>query len=77
MALSGVAASADARPTDQTREVFRILSAQLDGQLARLNTAMQGLSAINADLKRAGLTEIVPSTDEPKNTPAVRTGSTT
>ncbi len=66
-ALSGVAASSDARPTDQTREVFKILSAQLDAQLARLNTAMQGLSSINADLKSAGLAEIVPSTDEPKN----------
>ena len=76
-ALSGVAASADARPTDQTREVFRILSAQLDTQLARLNTAMQSLVSINADLKSAGLAAIVPSTDEPKNTPAVRTGSTT
>ncbi len=68
-ALSGVAASADARPTDQTREVFKILSAQLDAQLARLNTAMQGLSSINADLKSAGLPEIVPGTDESKNTP--------
>ena len=66
-ALSGVAASADARPTDQTREVFKILSAQLDAQLARLNTAMQGLSSINSDLKSAGLPEIVPSTDEPKS----------
>jgi hypothetical protein len=66
-ALSGVAASADARPTDQTREVFKILSAQLDAQLARLNTAMQGLSSINADLKSAGVAEIVPSTDEPKS----------
>ena len=66
-ALSGVAASADARPTDQTREVFKILSAQLDAQIARLNTAMQGLSSINAELKSAGLAEIVPSTDEPKN----------
>jgi hypothetical protein len=66
-ALSGVASSADARPTDQTRVVFKILSAQLDAQLARLTTAMQGLSSINADLKTAGLQEIVPSTDEPKN----------
>ncbi|MFN2603731.1 MAG: glycosyl hydrolase [Gemmatimonadaceae bacterium] len=66
-ALSGVAGSADARPTDQTRAVFKILSVQLDVQLARLNTAMQGLSSINADLQRAGVAEIVPSTDEPKN----------
>jgi hypothetical protein len=65
-ALGGVAEGADARPTDQTREVFKTLSAQLDAQLARLNTAMQSLPSINADLKSAGLAEIVPSTDEPK-----------
>jgi hypothetical protein len=65
-ALGGVASGADARPTDQTREVFRILSGQLDAQLARLNTAIQALGAVNADLRAAGLKEIVPSTDEPK-----------
>ena len=65
-ALAGVASSADARPTDQTREVFRILSAQLDVLLSRLNTAMQALSSVNAELKSVGVAEIVPSTDEPK-----------
>jgi photosystem II stability/assembly factor-like uncharacterized protein len=69
-ALAGVAASADARPTDQTREVFRILSAQLDAQLSRLNTALGSLNTINPDLKAAGQKEIVPSTDEPKRPPA-------
>jgi len=64
-ALGGVASSADARPTEQSREVLRILSAQLDARLARLNAAMQSLSSINADLKSAGLKEIVPTTDEP------------
>ena len=71
-ALSGVAASADARPTDQTREVFKILSAQLDAQIARLNTAMTSLSSINANLKAAGVAEIVPSTEEPKARPVSR-----
>ena len=71
-ALAGVAASADARPTDQTREVFRILSAQLDAQLSRLGTALGSLAAINTDLKAAGLKEIVPSTEEPKRPPAAR-----
>jgi len=65
-ALAGVAASADAKPTDQTREAFRILSGQLDAELAKLNAAMGGLASINADLKAAGLAEIVPSTDEPR-----------
>jgi hypothetical protein len=69
-ALSGVAASADARPTDQTRAVFRILSAQLDTQLNRLNAALLSLAPINADLKAAGLKEIIPSTEEPKTLPA-------
>ena len=65
-ALAGVAGSADARPTDQTREAFRILSGQLDAELNRLSTAMGSLASINTDLKAAGLAEIVPSTDEPK-----------
>ena len=65
-ALAGVAASTDARPTDQTREAFRILSGQLDAELNRLSTAMGSLASINADLKTAGLAEIVPSTDEQK-----------
>jgi len=65
-ALAGVAASADARPTNQTREVFRILSAQLDTRLSRLDRALGSLPAINADLKAAGQKEIVPSTEEPK-----------
>jgi hypothetical protein len=66
-ALGGVASGVDARPTDQTREVFRILSTQLDALLARLNTAMQGLSSVNGELKSTGLAEVVPSTDEPKS----------
>jgi hypothetical protein len=65
-ALAGVAASADARPTNQTREVFRILTAELDAQLTRLDAALRLLPEINADLKAAGQKEIVPSTEEPK-----------
>jgi photosystem II stability/assembly factor-like uncharacterized protein len=65
-ALAGVAASADGRPTNQTREVFRILSGQLDAQLSRLDRALGSLAAINAELKAAGQKEMVPSTDEPK-----------
>ena len=74
-ALAGVAASTDARPTDQTREAFRILSGQLDGELNRLNAAMGSLASINADLKAAGIAEILPSTDEPK--PSAGATSTT
>jgi len=63
-ALSGVASSTDAPPTDQTREVFRILSAQLDVQLARIASAMKVLPAVNAQLRGAGLQEVVPGTTE-------------
>jgi len=63
-ALAGVASSADARPTDQTREVFRILSAQLDVQLSRVVSAMALLPGINSELKAARLPEIVPTTVE-------------
>jgi len=73
-ALGGVAGGADARPTEQTRSVFRILSAQLDEQLARLSTAMRGLSPLNADIQRAGLPAIVPSTEELKTASPSRAG---
>lgn len=64
-ALMGVASSSDARPTDQTREVFRILSGQLDAQLGKLDAAMLSLTSLNSDLKNAGVALIVPSTEEP------------
>ncbi|MEO5579535.1 MAG: glycosyl hydrolase [Gemmatimonadaceae bacterium] len=63
-ALAGVASSTDARPTDQTKEVFRILSAQLDVQMARIDTAMKLLPSINTQLAAAGLAAIVPTTVE-------------
>lgn len=63
-ALTGVASDSDTRPTSQTREVFRILSAQLDVQLERMKRALTGVSALNAQLTSAGLQPIVPSTTE-------------
>jgi hypothetical protein len=64
-ALAGVAGSADARPTDQTREVFRLLSAELQTQLDRMERVMaSGLPPLNADLKSAGLPLLVQSTEE-------------
>ena len=41
-ALSGVVASADARPTDQTVEVFTMLSDLLQAELERLRVIMNG-----------------------------------
>jgi photosystem II stability/assembly factor-like uncharacterized protein len=71
-ALAGVASDSDTRPTSQTREVFRILSGQLDAQLERLRVAMKGLGALNTQLTSAGLPLILPSTDE---IPAVRSAT--
>jgi hypothetical protein len=64
-ALAGVAGGAEARPTAQTVEVFRILSTQLDLQLKRLRDLLGGgLSGVNAELTRLGLTAITPGTAE-------------
>jgi photosystem II stability/assembly factor-like uncharacterized protein len=58
-ALAGVASSTDARPTDQTLEVFRILSGQLDVQVGRIRSALDSsLPSINRDLQTAGLAVI-------------------
>ena len=64
-ALAGVASSADARPTNQTLEVFRILSGQLSVQLLRIRSAIdRSLPAINSSLRAASLPPIVESTAE-------------
>jgi photosystem II stability/assembly factor-like uncharacterized protein len=64
-ALAGVAGSTEARPTAQSYEVFKLLSAQLDEQLKRLSDALgSDLSAVNAELGRLGLDKITPSTAE-------------
>ncbi len=64
-ALSGVAASTEARPTNQAREVFRLLSAELDKELARVSAATRtALPEVNRELRAAGLMEIVPATTE-------------
>jgi photosystem II stability/assembly factor-like uncharacterized protein len=60
-ALAGVAGSSEARPTDQTVGVFRALSTQLDGELAKMKRALDGsLPRINSVLKANGQPEIVP-----------------
>ena len=64
-ALAGVAASSDARPTNQTLEVYRILSGQLETQLSKIRAALnQSLPALNRDLASASLPPIVESTAE-------------
>jgi len=65
-ALMGVAASTEARPTKQSYTTFNILSAQLDTQLVSIRKALDELlPRLNATLKDAGLSPIVPSTTEP------------
>ena len=50
-ALQGVVESGDAKPTDQSYEVFKDLSARLDAQLARLNGLVsKEVAALNASL---------------------------
>jgi len=71
-ALAGVAASTDARPTNQTLEVFRILSAQLDVQLSKIRSALNSsLPAMNRELAASGLAPIVESTAEPERSGSV------
>ena len=65
-ALGGVVGGADARPTDQSYAVYKILSAQLDTQLRELQTALGDLKGVNAFLASHGGAAIVPSTAEVK-----------
>ena len=58
-ALANVVGSADARPTDQSYEVYKRLAGQLDAQLEKLNTALRTeLPRVNAALTRERLTPV-------------------
>ncbi|HYD52540.1 MAG TPA: glycosyl hydrolase [Gemmatimonadaceae bacterium] len=60
-ALLGVVGSAEARPTQQSYDVYRQLSGQLDRELANMKRVMDAhLPAVNAALRAAGQPEIVP-----------------
>ena len=64
-ALMFSAGSAEARPTSQSYEVFRLLSDQLDVQLGKLRQILDsGLGDVNAELTRLGLDKVTPSTAE-------------
>ena len=61
-ALSGVIESSDNKPTDQTYEVFKELSALLDKQLAQRDATLKAqLQRLNAALKREKLDPIDPA----------------
>ncbi|MFM8535222.1 MAG: glycosyl hydrolase, partial [Acidimicrobiia bacterium] len=67
-ALAGVIESADAKPTDQSVEVFNELSAQLDAQIKKMNdTLKKQLPLLNGALKREKLDAV-----DPKATAAPR-----
>jgi hypothetical protein len=58
-ALMGVVAGADGRPTQQSYEVYKVLSTQLDRELARLRDVMAAnLPKVNAFLQSAGAPQI-------------------
>jgi len=57
--LIGTVESGEARPTEQTRQVFARLSGELDRELAALDAALNtGLTQLNPRLEGAGLTPI-------------------
>jgi hypothetical protein len=57
--LQGIVESADAPPTDQTYEMFKLLGARLDEQMNRLDTAVKkDLPAVNQLLQRQKLAPI-------------------
>jgi len=65
-ALAGTVASSNGRPTAPTYAVFETLSAELDTQLAALKTVIAtDLPKLNAVLRAAGRSEIVPRAEEP------------
>jgi photosystem II stability/assembly factor-like uncharacterized protein len=58
-ALMGVVGSADGRPTEQSYEVYKVVSAELATELTKLRRVMSAnLPKINAMLRAAGLKEI-------------------
>jgi len=70
-ALGGVVEGAEAAPTDQSFQVFAMLSQQLDRQLGALQQVLgQELPAFNAELRRAGLPPV-----ERRPEPAVEQGT--
>ncbi|HUF28275.1 MAG TPA: glycosyl hydrolase [Gemmatimonadaceae bacterium] len=75
-ALMGVVGSTDARPTTQSYEVYRMLTARLHGELTALDRLMRDmLPRVNQQLRQTGLPEIVPGTEEIRRPGAVANGS--
>jgi photosystem II stability/assembly factor-like uncharacterized protein len=70
-ALGGVVGGAAYRPTDQSYEVYNVLTAQLATQLNALHTTLAELKGANSYLAAHNATAIVPSTAEVKGPDSV------
>jgi hypothetical protein len=67
----GVIESADHRPTDQTYEVFKELSAELETELQKMRaTEKAELTRLNAALKREKVEAVDPAAKPPAPPPA-------
>ena len=74
-ALQGIVDNGDAKPTDQSYAVFKELSAQLDAQLARLDTLVKGdLEIFNKAIAKKKLKAVSPQ-DLSTVTSTIPTGS--
>ena len=74
-ALSGFVSSGERRPPQQAYDVWNTLVPQLDAQLLRLKRILATqLPQVNAALRAAGQTEIVPDAKEPPAPPGGRGG---
>ena len=61
-ALMGVVSSADGRPTQQSYDVYKVVSGELTTQLTKLRKLMaDNLPKVNAMLRAAGLKQIEPT----------------
>ena len=70
-ALMGIIESADNRPTDQTYQVFKELSEELDEQLQQMQTTLKTeLPRLNAALKREKIEEVNPDAKPAPPAPA-------
>ena len=59
-AVAALAAGADARPTDQSRELFKELADKAEAEIAKLKTIMESeVPNLNALLKDAGIPHII------------------
>jgi photosystem II stability/assembly factor-like uncharacterized protein len=72
--LQGIVESSDTKPTDQTYEIFKMLSGRLDEQMNKLDTAVQkDLPRVNQMLQRQRLAPIeakpAPKSEDAKSKP--------